>query len=75
MKAKSVSLWVKIILVVIGFTFCVLKWFGKLPDASVSEIWYAVAFAYAVGLGTVDFNICRNNWVESKEKTEVSRDD
>lgn len=68
MKIKSLSLIVKIALVVLGFGLCVLKWLGKMPDASVNEIWYSVAFAYGVGLGTVDFNIIRDNWVEKKEE-------
>lgn len=70
MKTKTVSLLVKIALVAAGLFFCVLKWFGKLPNASVSEIWYAVGFAYGVGLGTIDFNIIRDNWVEKKETEE-----
>ena len=49
-----------------GFVLCVLKWCGKLPEADVGEIWKSIAFAYGVGLGTIDFNICRDNWVESK---------
>lgn len=67
MKIKSVSLLVKILLICVGFGFCILKWFGKLPDADIKEIWYSVAFAYGVGLGTIDFNIIRDNWVEKKE--------
>lgn len=70
MKIKNVSLLVKIILIVVGFTLCVLKWTGVLPDADVGEIWKSIAFAYGVGLGTIDFNICRDNWVESKEAAE-----
>ena len=68
MKMKSVSLLVKILLIAGGFALCVLKWFGKLPDATVNEIWYSVAFAYGVGLGTIDFNIVHDNWVEKKEE-------
>ena len=67
MKIKSLSLLVKIILIVLGFGMCVLKWAGVLPNANVQEIWYSVGFAYGVGLGTVDFNIIRDNWVEKKE--------
>lgn len=67
MKMKSVSLLVKIILIVAGFALCVLKWCGKLPDAEIREIWMSIGFAYGVGLGTIDFNICRDNWVESKD--------
>jgi hypothetical protein len=47
-----------------------LKWCGKLPEADVGEIWKSIAFAYGVGLGTIDFNICRDNWVENKGETE-----
>lgn len=68
MKVKEKSFLIKIILVILGFTFCVLKWCGILPDAEVKEIWYAVGIAYAVSLGTVDFNICRDNWIEPKQE-------
>lgn len=70
MKVKEQSKLGKFILVVIGFTLCVLHWCGLLPEADVKEIWYAVGFAYGVGLGTIDFNIMRDNWVESKESTD-----
>lgn len=70
MKMKSVSLLVKILLIVAGFALCVLKWCGKLPEADVGEIWKSIAFAYGVGLGTIDFNICRDNWVEGKAAAE-----
>ena len=67
MKIKNVSLLVKIILICAGFALCVLKWCGKLPQAEIKEIWMSIGFAYGVGLGTIDFNICRDNWVEKKE--------
>lgn len=67
MKMKHLSLSVKIVLVVLGFGLCVLKWFGKLPEATISEIWYSIAFAYGVGLGTIDFNIVRDNWIEGRK--------
>jgi len=66
MKLKNVSLLVKIALITIGFGLCVLRWFGKLPSASINEIWYSIAFAYGVGLGTIDFNIVRDNWIEGR---------
>lgn len=69
MKMKSVSLLVKIVLVVAGFGLCVLKWCGVLPAADVGEIWKSCAFAYGISMGTIDFNICRDNWVESKGET------
>lgn len=67
MKMKHLSLLVKIVLVVLGFGLCVLKWFGKLPEATISDIWYSIAFAYGVGLGTIDFNIVRDNWIEGRK--------
>lgn len=67
MKMKHLSLLVKIVLVVLGFGLCVLKWFGKLPEATISEIWYSIAFSYGVGLGTIDFNIVRDNWIEGRK--------
>ena len=50
MKLKNVSLLVRIALIIIGFGLCMLKWFGKLPSASINEIWYSIAFAYGVQL-------------------------
>lgn len=66
MKIKNVSLLVKVALVVAGFALCVLKWCGVLSSAEIKEIWMSCAFAYGISMGTVDFNICRDNWVESK---------
>ena len=36
----------------------------------IKIILIVVGFAYGVGLGTIDFNICRDNWVEKKEVEE-----
>lgn len=62
MKVKGVSLLVKMVLIILGFGFCVLHWLGKLPDATVRDIWVSISIAYGVGLGTVDFNICKDSW-------------
>ena len=70
MKVKNTSMLVKFILVVAGFALCVLHWCGVLPDAEIKEIWQSICFAYGVSLGTIDFNICRDNWIESKEPSE-----
>lgn len=70
MKVKNTSLLVKIILTVAGFALCILHWCGVLPNAEIKEIWMSIAFAYGVSLGTIDFNICRDNWIEGKETTE-----
>lgn len=70
MKMKSVSFLVKIIMVIAGFVLCILKWTNTLPNATIQEIWFSIGFAYGVGLGTIDFNICRDNWIEKKEVAE-----
>ena len=70
MKVKEESRLGKYILVIAGFTLSILKWCGVLPNADIHEIWYAVAFAYGVGFGTVDWNICRDTWQESKAAVE-----
>jgi hypothetical protein len=70
MKMKSVSFLVKIIMVIVGFALCILKWTNTLPNATIQEIWFSIGFAYGVGLGTIDFNICRDNWIEKKEVIE-----
>ena len=62
MKNKDYSKLVKLTLVVGGIIVSVLKWFGIMGNASVTEIWQVVAFAYGVGLGTMDLNIMIDNW-------------
>ena len=70
MKNKDYSKWIKFGLVVLGIGLSVLKWFGIMGNATISEIWEVVAFAYGVGLGTMDFNIIVDNLKEkiSEEK-------
>ena len=67
MKVKDKSLLGKTIIVVIGFTLSILKWVGVLPGATITEIWAACGTAYGILLGTVDFNICRDNEAENKQ--------
>lgn len=67
MKIKNLSLLVKIALITIGFALCIMKWFNVLPNATINEIWVSVSFAYGVGLGTIDFNIIRDNWIEGRK--------
>ena len=66
MKVKSYSLLMKGVIVILGFGLCVLKWFNILPNATVGEIWGACGTAYGILLGTVDFNIIRDNETENK---------
>ena len=75
MKMKTVSLLVKIFLVAAGFTLSVLKWCGILPAGDIGEIWKSCAFAYGISMGTVDFNICRDNWIEGKETAKEDHDE
>lgn len=70
MKVKNTSMLVKFLLVLAGFVLCVLHWCGVLPNAEIKEIWFSISFAYGVSLGTIDFNICRDNWIETKEGAE-----
>ena len=69
MKVKNISMLVKIVLVILGFGLSVLKWCGILSNADFNEIWKACAFAYGISMGSVDFNITRDNWVEKKEQS------
>ncbi len=66
MKVKNYSLLMKGIIVLLGFGLCVLKWFNIMPNATVTEIWGACGTAYGILLGTVDFNIIRDNETENK---------
>lgn len=65
MKNKDYSKWLKFALVLLGMVASVLKWFGILGNASIAEIWQVIAFAYGVGLGTMDLNIIVDNFKES----------
>lgn len=66
MKNKDYSKWLKLLIVVLAVVASVLKWFGIMGNATVAEIWQVAGFAYAISLGTMDFNIMRDNWVESR---------
>ena len=76
MKNKAYSKWLKLLIVVLAIVASVLKWFGVMGNASISEIWQVAGFAYAISLGTMDFNICRDVWVnknnlDNKEADEL----
>ena len=73
MKVKSYSLLMKGVIVILGFGLCVLKWFNILPNATVGEIWGACGTAYGILLGTVDFNIIRDNETENKQSLQEER--
>lgn len=66
MKVKTYSLLMKGVIVLVSYGLCVCKWFNILPNATVTEIWGAGATAYGILLGTVDFNITRDNETENK---------
>ena len=63
MKVKNYSLLGKFVIVVLSYILCVLVWLNKLPNATTMDIWGAGAMAYGLLLGTVDFNIIRDNWI------------
>lgn len=76
MKNKAYSKWLKLLIVVLAIIASVLKWFGVMGNASISEIWQVAGFAYAISLGTMDLNICRDVWVnknnlDNKEEDEL----
>lgn len=76
MKNKDYSKWLKLLIVVLAVIASVLKWFGVLGNAGISEIWQVAGFAYAISLGTMDLNICRDVWVnknnlDNKEEDEL----
>ena len=63
MKNKDYSKWLKLLIVVLAVVASVLKWFGVMGNATIAEIWQVAGFAYAISLGTMDFNICRDSWI------------
>ncbi len=66
MKVKNYSLLGKLVIVVISYALCVVNWLGFLPNATTMDIWAAGGMAYGLLLGTIDFNIVRDNWIEKK---------
>jgi hypothetical protein len=67
MKNKDYSKLLKLLIVVLAVVASVMKWYGILGNATITEIWQVAAMAYAVSLGTMDFNICVDNWKEQKD--------
>lgn len=67
MKVKNYSLLGKLAIVLVSYTFCVLKWVNIIPNATISEIWGTGATAYGLLLGTIDFNIVRDNENENRQ--------
>lgn len=57
LKNKDWSKFGKLVIVTVAYGMCVAKWMGKLPSATVTEIWQCAAWTYGILLGTMDFNI------------------
>ena len=74
MKNKDYSKRLKLLIAVLAVVASVLKWFGIMGNASISEIWQVAGLAYAISLGTMDLNICRDVWVNKNnlDNTEAS---
>lgn len=66
MKNKDFSKWIKFALIILGIGLSVLKWLGIMGNATIAEIWQMIAFAYGIGLGTMDLNIIVDNLMEKK---------
>lgn len=62
MKNKDYSKWLKLLIVVLAVAASVMKWFGVLGNATIGEIWQVGGMAYAIALGTMDFNIIVDGW-------------
>lgn len=73
MTVKNKSFLGKLLIVVGSYAMCVLHWLNLLPSATVQEIWGAGAMAYGILLGTVDFNIVHDSWVEVKQPVESDK--
>lgn len=67
MKVKNYSLFGKLIIVIASYALCVVNWLGLLPNATTWDIWAAGSMAYGLMLGTIDFNIVRDNWIEKRK--------
>lgn len=67
MKNKDYSKWLKLLIVILAVVASVLKWLGFMGSATIPEIWQVAGFAYAISLGTMDFNICKDSWSGDKD--------
>ncbi len=57
LAAKTISKIFKFVAAA-GIILCaVVKWLGKMPDASAAEICMIWAAVYGIGAGTIDLNI------------------
>lgn len=68
MKNKDYSKWLKLLIVIFCVILSILKWFNILGTATITEIWQVGAMAYALSLGTMDFNIIVDGFRENKNK-------
>jgi len=66
MKVKEYSKNGKAVIVILAFIASVLKWVGIFKYATIPEIWQVAACAYGILLGTIDFNISRDGFIEKK---------
>ena len=66
MKNKDYSKWLKLLIVVLAVVASVLKWFGILGNASISEIWQVSGVSCAISLSTMDFNIIADGFREKE---------
>lgn len=75
MKNKDYSKWLKLGIVVLCTVASVLKWFGVLGSATITEIWQVGAMAYAVSLGTMDLNIIVDTIKEHTNDADAVREE
>lgn len=70
LKAKSASLWAKIIAGIIMITGAGLKWCGVFTECTINEICI-VAFTVAGLFGTVDINLMFEKiWGKNNERAD-----
>lgn len=75
MKVKTKSFLGKLAIVLVSYGMSVLHWCNLLPGATIQDIWGAGATAYGILLGSIDFNICHDSWVEVKQSVEGESED
>lgn len=67
MKAKKVSLIVKLCIVAILIAAAVLKWTGIFTACEISEITVIAFAAYGIAAGTIDANIIVDKFTGGKK--------
>ena len=67
LHAKDVSLWAKLLIIVVCAVMCVLLGLGIINNITVDDIWKSGVWAYVIACGTIDVNIMLEKFTGGKK--------